>query len=109
MSGYAVSISGSSYIRVRYSVAGLSFSRATVYLQARSYSTSASTYFDVWSPIYGGLEGGPVDNDWTYDWYGVDWSTHLSPADSPSLTAIQIYAGRGSGNLALHAVELCVE
>gem|GEM_PF-5904601 len=105
--GYPV-LTSSHYLRVRYSVAGLSFSQAALYIQARSYATSSSTNYEVWSPIYGGLQAGPVDNDWIYDWYGVDWSSFLSPSDSPGLTAIQIYAGTGSGSLALKAVELCV-
>lgn len=106
--GYPI-LTSSEYLRVRFSVAGLSFASAAVYVQARSYATSASTYFEVWSPLHGGVEGGPVDNDWTYDWYGVDWTGYLTPADQPALTAIQIYAGRGSGQLAVSAVELCVQ
>jgi hypothetical protein len=94
------------YLRVRFSAAGLSFSKAKVYLQARSYATSSSTNFRVWSPLYGQQIGGPVDNDWVYDWYGVDWTGYLYPSDKPSLTAIQVYAQ--SGKLAVKAVELCV-
>ena len=106
--GYPI-LTSSEYLRVRFSVSGLSFTRAAVYLRARSYATSSSTYYQVWSPLYGGLESGPVDNDWVYDWYGLDWTGLLHPGDQPSLTAIQIYAGRGSGKLAVRAVELCVE
>jgi len=107
--GFAVVVSGSSYLRARFSVTGLSFTRAAVYLQARSYATASSTHYEVESPLYGVLEGGPVDNDWVFDWYGLDWSALLFPSDPPGLTAIQIFAGRGSGSLAVHAVELCVE
>lgn len=106
--GYAVEVSGGDYIRVRFSVEGLEFSGATFYVQARSYATSSSTFFEVESPLYGIVEGGPVDNDWVFDWYGVDWSDFLYPDDRPAMTAIQLYAGRGSGSLAVHAVELCV-
>ena len=84
------------------------WSIAAVYIQARSYATAASTYYEVWSPLYGSVYAGPVDNDWVYDWYGIDWTGYLYPADQPSLTAIQIYAGQGSGKLAVKAVELCV-
>jgi len=105
--GYPI-LTTSEYLRVRFSVAGLSFSNATVYIQARSYATASSTYYRVWSPIYGGVVAGPVDNDWVYDWYGLDWSGYLQPSDPPSLTAIQIYADQGSGQLAVKAVELCV-
>ncbi|MBW2734040.1 MAG: hypothetical protein JRH20_16760 [Deltaproteobacteria bacterium] len=106
--GYPI-LTTSEYLRVRFSVAGLSFSQAAVYVKARSYATASSTYYRVWSPLYGDQVGGPVDNDWVYDWYGVDWSDYLYPSDSPSLTAIQIYAGQGSAKLAVSAVELCVE
>lgn len=106
--GYPI-LTTSEYLRVRFSVAGLSFSKAAVYVQARSYATASSTYFQVWSPLYGGLVAGPVDNDWVYDWYGLDWTGYLQPTDKPSLTAIQIYADKGSGKLAVKAVELCVQ
>ncbi|MCA9667997.1 MAG: hypothetical protein KC503_20505 [Myxococcales bacterium] len=97
------------YLRVRFSAAGLSFSKAAVYIQARSYATSSSTYFRIWSPLYGAIKAGPVDNDFVYDWYGVDWTGLLYPSDQPSLTAIQVYADSGSGQLAVKAVELCVQ
>jgi hypothetical protein len=106
--GYPV-LTTSQYLRVRFSVAGLGFKKAAVYVQARSYATASSTYYRIWSPIYGGLVGGPVDNDWVYDWYAMDWSKHLNPNDKPSLTAIQVYADKGSGKLAVKAVELCVQ
>jgi hypothetical protein len=107
--GYAIQLAGNGYLRARFSVAGLSFSRASVHVQARSYATSSSTTFYLWSPIYGEVEGPLVDNDWVFDWYGVDWSEHLAPDDDPGLTAFQLYAGEGSNSLAVHAVELCVE
>ncbi|WP_157069089.1 hypothetical protein [Sandaracinus amylolyticus] len=110
MSGYAVALGTSSpYLRVRYSVAGLSFTSATLWVQARSYATSSSTSIRAWSPIHGETTRGPVDNDWTYDWYDVDWTDYVTPSDQPSLTAIQIYAHSGSGSLAVHAAELCVQ
>lgn len=106
--GYPV-LSSTEYIRVRYSVSGISFSQATLYVQARSYSTGASTNIEAWSPIYGGIAYGPVDNDFVYDWYAIDWSNSLSPSDDPNLTAIQLYAHQGSNSLAVKAVELCLQ
>ena len=107
--GSALAFNGSDYLRVRFDANGLSFTQAAVYIQARSLSTSASTNFEVWSPLYGSVYGGPVDNDFVYDWYGADWTGYLYPSDSPSLTAIQIYPYTGSGNLGIAAVELCVQ
>jgi hypothetical protein len=105
--GYPI-LTTSEYLRVRFSVAGLSFANAAVYVQARSYATASSTYYRVWSPLYGEVHHGPVDNDWVYDWYGIDWTGYLWPTDAPAMTAIQIYATTGSGKLAVKAVELCV-
>jgi hypothetical protein len=102
-------LTSTEYLRVRFSVAGLSFSKATIHLQARSYATSSSTSFRIWSPLHGDAIGGPVDNDWVYDWYSLDWTGYLTPSDPPSLTAIQLYAHQGSGQLAVQAVELCVQ
>ena len=96
-------------MRVRFNVNGLNFNTATLWIKARSFATGASTYFDVWSPLYGEREGGPVDNDFVYDWTSIDWTGMLFPSDQPSLTAIQLYGGRGSGSLAVEAVEMCVQ
>lgn len=74
-----------------------------------SCSTNSSTQIRAWSPLYGDQLGGPVDNDFTYDWYAMDWSGHLHPSDSPGLTAVQIYAQGGSGSLAVAEMELCVQ
>jgi len=71
-------------LRVRFSVAGLSLSKAAVYIQARSYATASSTYYRIWSPLYGSIVSGPVDNDWIYDWYGVDWTGKHTPSDAPA-------------------------
>ena len=106
--GTAVNLNGSDVIRIRYSVATIAFTQATVYVQARSFSTSASTNIELWSPIYGSAFGGPVDQDFVYDWYAIAWSNFLSPADLPGLTAIEIAPSGGSANLAVRAVELCL-
>lgn len=106
--GYPI-FTSTHYLRVRFDVSGLSFTSATLWIQARSYATGASTFYDAESILYGVREGGPVDNDFVYDWYALDWTGFLSPFDDPNLTAIQLYAGRGSGSLAVSAVELCVE
>lgn len=105
----AVLLTGAEVLRVRYDVSTLQFTDASVHVQARSYSTTASTTFDVWSPIYGAnTSPNRVDNDFVYDWYRVPWSNYLSPNDDPALTAIEI-SDNGGDELAVHAVELCVE
>ncbi len=106
--GYPI-FTSTHYLRVRFDVNGLNFSSGTLWIQARSYSTGASTYFDAESILYGVREGGPVDNDFVYEWYDVDWTGFLYPSDDPRYTAIQLYGGRGSGSLAVSAVELCVQ
>ncbi|MCZ7686001.1 MAG: hypothetical protein M5U28_47475 [Sandaracinaceae bacterium] len=109
MSGTALGLDGSDYIRVRFSVTGLSFTSAAVYVQARSYSTSASTNIRVWSPLYGERAMGPVDNDWVYDWYGMDWSDKLYPTDSRASRRSRSTRTSAPGSLAVRAVELCVD
>lgn len=104
--GYPI-FDGSDYLRVRFNANGLNFGQATLYVQARSYATSSSSNFEVWSPLYGSQFGGPVDNDFVYDWHEVDWTGYLYPSDDPGLTAIQLYGS--PGRVAVKAVELCVE
>jgi len=106
--GYPI-VTSTHYIRVRFSAAGLNFNTATLYVQGRSYATGSSTTIRAWSPLYGEQFGGPVDNDFVYDWYDLDWTGFLTPNDQPSLSAVQIYAYQGSSSLAIKAVELCVE
>ncbi|MEZ4459184.1 MAG: hypothetical protein R3E66_05565 [bacterium] len=106
--GYPI-VTSSHYIRARFSVTGLNFSQANLYVQARSYATSSSSSVRAWSPIYGEVVSGLVDNDFVYDWYEIPWTGMLDPSDSPSLTAIQLYAYQGSGSVAIKAVELCVQ
>lgn len=103
----AVVLSGNDAVRARFDVTGLAFDKAWVHIQARSYATSSTADFDVWSPLYGAKTGGPVDQDFTYEWHTVDWTGYLSPSDDPDLTAIEISAA--SGQLALRAVEICIE
>lgn len=105
----AVTLSGSEAIRVRYDVSTLQFTDAAVHVQARSYATTSPTRFEVWSPIYGAKTSpGLVDQDFVYDWYTVPWGNYLSPSDDPNLTAIEI-SDLGGDELAVHAVELCVQ
>jgi len=106
--GYPI-LTSTHYIRARFSVAGLNFTQATLYVRGRSYSTGSSTQIRAWSPLYGDAFGGPVDNDFIYDWYPIDWSSYLDPGDNPNLTAFQLYAYQGSNSLAVRAVELCLE
>lgn len=108
--GYPIVTTSSDYIRIRYSVEGLQFDAAEVHLQGRSYSTSASTDFRLWSPIYGDAEGGPVSQSFEYEWHSLDWSDYLHPTDDPGLTAIETYAAQGgSSQLAVQSMELCVK
>ena len=106
--GYPI-VDSSEYIRVRFSASGLNFSEATVHIQGRSYSSISPTDALVESPLYGSKTVGPIDQDFTYDWYALDWTGYLYPSDDPNLTAIQIYADGGSSELAVQSVELCVQ
>jgi hypothetical protein len=108
--GYALVLDGrNQYLQIRFDVTGLFFQRSTLSIQARSLSPGAGTDVEFWSPLYGGVEAGPIDQDFEYDWYALDWSDFLSPGDDPGLTAIRITPSGGAAVLGLHAVELCLE
>jgi hypothetical protein len=107
---HAVIVSSREYVQVRFSVQGLQFSRADLYVKARSYSTTASTDVEAWAPLHGSNTGGLVDNDFTYDWYHIPWTNYLKPGDSPSSTAVRLLdAPGGSSEVAIKAVELCLQ
>lgn len=106
-SGDAVITTSAKKIRVRFAVDGLPFSKAWVHTNARSYSTTSSADLRLWSPLYGSKTTGPVDNDFQYDPYTTNWTGYLTPSDDPDLTAIDLHAD--SGQVAIHAVELCVD
>lgn len=95
------------FLRIRFSVAGLEFSEAWVHTQARSLAIAASTTFEVWSPLRGGVQDGPVDNDFVYDWYETAWTEQLQPEDAPADTEIRVRPVKG-GALGVQAMELCV-
>jgi len=106
-SGDAVITTSAKKIRVRFAVDGLQFSNAWVHTNARSHSTTSSANLRLWSPLYGSKTSGPVDNDFQYDPHTTNWTGYLTPSDDPDLTAIDLYAD--SGQVAIHAVEVCVD
>jgi hypothetical protein len=110
--GGGLEIGGSNYILIRYSVAGLTtITSATFSIYGRSYDTTASGSFDAWSPIYGDAPSptDSVSNAWPYAWTTIDYTGHVQVGDNPGLTGIELSAGPSSGDLAIHAVELCIE
>jgi hypothetical protein len=110
--GGGLEIAGGNWILIRYSVAGLStITSATFSIYSRSYDTSASGSFEAWTPLYGSAYSptNSVSNAWPYAWTTVDFTGFVQPGDSPGLTGIRLYAGPGSSDLAIHAVELCIE
>jgi hypothetical protein len=104
----ALVIDGSDELRARFSVQGLSFTGAAVYVRARSFSTNASTNILVQSVLHGQGVMGPVDQDFTYDWYGMDWGANLLPGDAPLATAVRIFPYQGATALAIMSVEVCL-
>jgi hypothetical protein len=42
-------------------------------------------------------------------WTSIDFTGHVRAGDAPGLTGIRLYAGPGSNDLAIHAVELCLD
>lgn len=100
----------SSYVRVRWSFTGItSFSKATLCIYARSYSTGASAKFRVWTPLHGENTSDLV-SVYPYDWHCLDISTLIDPSDKPGLLGYRLYPDQyGSSSLAIHAVELCLQ
>jgi hypothetical protein len=110
--GGGLEIGSGNWILIRYSVAGLTtITSATFSIYGRSYDTTASGSFDAWSPLYGDAPSPPdsVSNAWPYTWTTIDYTGQVQVGDSPGLTGIRLYSGPSSNDLAIHAVELCIE
>jgi hypothetical protein len=110
--GGGLEIASGNWILIRYSVAGLTtITSATFSIYGRSYDVSASGSFDAWSPLYGDAPSpqDSVSNAWPYAWTSIDYTGHVQVGDNPGLTGIRLYAGPSSSDLAIHAVELCIE
>lgn len=94
------------FFRVRFSVAGLSFVGAQLYVSAHADGGGIPNAV-LESPIYGSLSFAPTVPISTHRTYVVDWSAFLSPSDPPSLTAVTLRS-MPSG-LAVSELELCVQ
>ncbi|MCC6747464.1 MAG: hypothetical protein IT371_07390 [Deltaproteobacteria bacterium] len=102
--------SSSAYVRVRWSFDGIqSFTKGSLCIQARSYSTGTSSKFRPWSPIHGDTVSGLV-SVYPYAWYCVDWTNFMSVNDQAGLLGYRLYPDSyGAASLAIHAVELCLQ
>lgn len=98
--------SSTDYFRVRFSVQGLSFTSATVYLSAHA---DGSGIPNAWlqSPLHGDIAFAPMVPISQHQNYAVDWSQHLFPTDDPNLTAVTLRS-QPSG-FAVSFMELCVQ
>ncbi len=94
------------YFRVRFSVEGMSFSSATLYMSAHA-DGSGLPLAQLETPLHGNLEFAlevPISRHRTY---AIDWSDYLTPSDRPALTAVTVRS-RPTG-LAVSELELCVD
>jgi hypothetical protein len=110
--GGGLEIATGNWILIRYSVVGLSTIRnATFSVYGRSYNVTASGSFNAWTPLYGDAPApaNSVSNAWPYEWTSIDFTGHVRVGDAPGLTGIRLYAGPSSNDLAIHAVELCLD
>ncbi len=98
--------SSSDFFRIRYSVAGLSFSNATLYMSAHA-DGSGIPFAQLDSPIHGGLSFAPTVPISTHRTYAIDWTDFLTPSDPPSLTAVTLRSN--PIGLAVSFMELCVQ
>lgn len=94
------------FFRVRFSVAGMQFSSATLYVAAHADGSGLPNGV-LESPIYGALSFAPSVPSSTHRVYAIDWSSFLSPNDPPSLTAVTVRSM--PTGLAVSAIELCVQ
>jgi hypothetical protein len=77
------------YFRVRFSVAGLSFTSATLYLAAHA-DGSGLPRLQVQSQLHGEYLFQPTVPISTHRLYAIDWTPYLAPTDTPSLTAVTL-------------------
>lgn len=98
--------SSTDYFRVRFSVQGLSFSNATLYLDAHA-DGGGIPHGMFSSPIYGTYDLVPSVPISQHKTYTIDWTPYLSPSDAPSLTAVTLESM--PIGLAASFMELCVE
>jgi hypothetical protein len=94
------------YFRVRYSVAGLGFTAATLYLAAHA-DGSGLPRLQVQSQLHGELLFQPTVPISTHRLYTLDWTPYLAPGDAPSLTAVTLRPM--PTGVAVSQLELCVQ
>ena len=94
------------YFRVRFSVAGLSFTSATLYLAAHA-DGSGLPRLQVQSQLHGEYLFQPTVPISTHRLYAIDWSAYLAPTDTPSLTAVTLRPM--PTGVAVSDLELCVQ
>jgi hypothetical protein len=94
------------YFRVRYSVAGLGFTAATLYLAAHA-DGSGLPRLQVQSQLHGEYLFQPTVPISTHRLYTLDWTPYLAPGDAPSLTAVTLRPM--PTGVAVSQLELCVQ
>lgn len=94
------------YFRVRYSVAGLGFTVATLYLAAHA-DGSGLPRLQVQSQLHGELLFQPTVPISTHRLYTLDWTPYLASGDAPSLTAVTLRPM--PTGVAVSQLELCVQ
>ena len=94
------------YFRVRYSVAGLSFTSATLYLAAHA-DGSGLPRLQMQSQLHGEYLFQPTVPISTHRLYTIDWTPYLLPGDAPSLTAVTLRPM--PTGVAVSQLELCVQ
>lgn len=92
------------YLQIRFSVAGLGFERAALFVEARG--TRGSGRFNALQPGLGGGFQVEQVNGQAYQWYALDWSDLLQPGDDPDLTAVRIEPANST--VAVRSVALCL-
>ncbi|MEZ4404244.1 MAG: hypothetical protein R3B06_29750 [Kofleriaceae bacterium] len=94
------------YFRVRWSVAGMAFTQATLYLAAHA-DGGGLPRLAIQSQLHGDFLFQPTVPISTHRLYAIDWTPYLTPADAPSLTAITLRPM--PTGVAVSLLELCVQ
>lgn len=100
----AVELDGTDDLLIWFSTQGLNIEAAVFHLHGRSLCPASPTQFDLDSPRGGwAVSGGPVGQQFEYQWHAVALPRLNNPDEAFRLTA-----GQGCGRLGVQAFEVCV-
>lgn len=101
----AVELDGSDDLLLRLSMNGLAVPAADFHLLGRSLCPASATEYDLVDPLGGfAVSGGPVGQQFEYQWHSVALPAFRAAGEQP----MSVTAGQGCGRLGVQAIEICV-